>query len=140
MRSEDLVRRGSPHPKLETSGDFVRLTRCINSRGCSDDKKTIDHLRFVDRTAPISNRGCTNRPRGTRIHAISCRQRVAEILVDPPALGASRVFFAIPPGPRRLDACAARMHDDWTSVYKRSGPERTECPSHEPKGHAARFP
>jgi len=57
MRSEDLVGRGSPHPKLETSGDFGRFTRCINSRGCSDDRRIIDHLCFVDRALPISNCG-----------------------------------------------------------------------------------
>ena len=57
MRSEDLVGRGSLHPKLETSGDFVRFTRCINSCGCSDDRKIIDHLCFVDRALPISNCG-----------------------------------------------------------------------------------
>src|SRR5271166_6914682 len=125
MRSEDLVRRGSPHPKLETSGDFVRLTRCINSRGCGDDRRIIDHLRFADRALPISNCACRNRPRGTRVHAISCRQWVAEILVDPPALGASRASFAILPGPRGLDACAARMHDDRTSVCEKSRLERT---------------
>ncbi len=104
---------------------FLVLSRCVNSRGCSDDRKIIDHLRFVDRALPISNCECRNRPRGTRVHAISCRQRVAEILVDPPALGASRAFFAIPPGPRGLDTCAARMHGGRTSVCEKSRPERT---------------
>src|SRR5208337_2972912 len=53
IRSENLDRRGSPPPKLETSGDFVRLTRCINSCGCSDDRRIIDHLRFADRVFPF---------------------------------------------------------------------------------------
>src|SRR5271157_3919768 len=116
---------GLPTQKLEGWGDFVRLTRCINSRGYSDDRRIIDHLRFVGRALPISSCGCRKRPQGTRVHAISCRQRVAEFLVDPPALGASRAFFAIPPGPRAFDACIVRMHDDRTSVCEKSRPERT---------------
>src|SRR5271166_3783909 len=36
---------------------FLVLSKCINSRGCSDDRKIIDHVRFVDRALPISNCG-----------------------------------------------------------------------------------
>ena len=63
-----------------------RWLGCINSAGCRDDGRSIEHVRWVDRgVSPMS--GCKSRirPRRTRVHEIVLGRREAGDPVDRPA-------------------------------------------------------